>query len=856
MQLRRFTHVAAMFLAFAFPWLLSVSVQTAQAQDGNEAPPGVACGTDAYLANLPVPPSKNPNVKRQVQLVNCSDQLLLGAATAAHDAKKPSYPVFPQAVPPQKVGTWVMQAFNPNNPTNYANVLTVDIPPEWYGQFDDGGVGSVFWARTGCRYDPVTNRAQCETGSCADQYDCSSADISPPNATTIIEWTWYQQFGNYFIDSPDISAVNGANLTVDVSPRGGSDRDPRSETNWHWLSWNYPLTVHGADLREAGNCMNGTSSGFKVYRADIDKTKGSKPGYPKLGYIVVDSKGLPTNPAYNFALTCLSNCGKYKFPQELGSPGCNPKTDSNCYFWDTFCAGDIGINYGDKCNTGIPDIDGSACNTDADCLKCNPGTDYHIACFHNSGPNKPGECQLRGFFNGTVSQCNGVQDPQPAAPTSTVACTNTYGSINPLATNEADKYDYNDQPIVGKCTDVVFVGTGQKASCIGEDTLHKILHGAYTWPNDPQVYSGDATVYRIIFSPEGRGKANITPAQAGIPICSSTMLPDNYRYPQNRTNCGISVDNQGAVFGIGVVRNQPPNQWYSSGSDWPCNPDQRSDASQGVLCRWNAPPADHCSLTDNGKCNCTPPITDDKYVTNSACGRIDSGTSLASGSITPNSGDPLFVEVSIPKVLNIVSAPVSVGGCVPAQGMGAWSLVTSKALPTSLGMVAWYKGTANTSLACTVTVTMARENPAELKIYDVPKFNGTVETMTSGTGVFSGGGKFASVSAGAATTAFSSDLQLGALLTVDQLPAPLTYWTNWLTNAPTNGQDQLSCLGNNTNCPDDDGTDYLPGYGPLSSNSDVGHNDVTPGTQYFHRDGFNLGQYSWVGLAIYPELRP
>ncbi len=61
---------------------------------------------------------------------------------------------------------------------------------------------------------------------------------------------------------------------------------------------------------------------------------------------------------------------------------------------------------------------------------------------------------------------------------------------------------------------------------------------------------------------------------------------------------------------------------------------------------------------------------------------------------------------------------------------------------------------------------------------------------------------------------------------------------------------------NNKDCPKNDGPDHLPGHGPNSSNSDVGHNNVAPGTQYFHRDGFDLGQYSWAGLAIYAALRP
>jgi hypothetical protein len=69
-------------------------------------------------------------------------------------------------------------------------------------------------------------------------------------------------------------------------------------------------------------------------------------------------------------------------------------------------------------------------------------------------------------------------------------------------------------------------------------------------------------------------------------------------------------------------------------------------------------------------------------------------------------------------------------------------------------------------------------------------------------------------------------------------------------------QNQLTCLNNNVDCPKDDGIDYLPGHGPFSGDSDVGHRAVTPGAQYFHRDGYNIGQYSWAGLAIYVELNP
>ena len=803
----------AALLAFTcglvLPLLLSVD---AQAQGD------VVCGSKEYLDNLPVPPPKDPNVKRQVQLVNCTDQIVLGAANAAHEANQPPYPVFPQD------GTWVMQAYGS---ANNANVLTIDVPPQWYGQFKTGGVAPNFWGRTGCRYDPVANRAQCETGGCGGQYDCSSANISPPPATTLAEWTFYQNFNGTFIDSPDISAVNGANLTMDISPRGGSRRNPLNPKDFHWLAWNYPLAVHGADLREPTSCSK-NGNDFKIKRSDIDKSVGSLPFHPALGYVIVDSNGNPTMPTGDNPLACLSNCGKYKFPLEVGKPGCNPATDANCYAWLTFCAGDDTVKYG------------QACKTDANCPQNQPGKDLHVACFQKTGPgpNKPGTCELRAFYKETVSQCNGKPDPQFAGPASKVACNNTYGSINPLDNDNQTRFDWADQPITGNCNDVK-IG-GQTVACIGDDTLHAVLHGAYTWPNDPEVFGGDAPVYRIIFAPGGTGSAPVTPAQPAILQCSS--LPDNYKYSENRTNCSISVNNQGAVLGVGVVQNQGPQKWQSNGHDWPCFLDERGAGDNGVVCRWNPAPVS----------NCTPPVTDGTYVTNSACGHIDSGTSLVSGSITPNSGDPLFLEVTIPKVLNNVSLPASLNGCVPASGMGAWSLIASQAVHSNQGVVAWYKGTANTSLACNVTVTMASENPAELKVYDVPKFNGTIETMSNGSGDFNGGPPFPSVSAGSANTAFASDLQLGALIMVDQKPTPVTYWTNWLTN----GANELTCLGNNVNCPKDDGPDYLPGHGPFSGNSDVGHRVVTPGTQFFHRDGYNIGQYSYAGLAIYVELNP
>ena len=634
--------------------------------------------------------------------------------------------------------------------------------------------------------------------------------------------------------------------------------NPTSKTDCNWLAYNWPLTVHGADLREPAQCQAATSGVFQLFRSDIDKTVSILPNYPLLGYVIVDGNGNPTMPSGNNVLACFSNCGKYKFPEEKGKAGCNPATDKNCYAWDTFCAGDPGITYG------------QACNSDADCPQNKTGQNLNVACFQNFGPNKPGTCQIRAFYKGTVSQCNNKNDPQFAAPASAVACNNTYGSINPLDQGGANQYDYGDQPIVGSCSKVIFGGTGKPVDCVGDDTLHSVLHGAYTWPNDPEVFGGDAPVYQVVFSPGGNGKAPITAAQP-LPVCDS--LPTNYMPSQNRTNCSISIDHQYAEFGIGRVQNAGSQQWFSSGHDWPCSAgSQRGSGDNGVVCRWNPAPTNHCTLTNDGSgaCNCSPPLTDDKYVTNSACGRIDSGTSLMSGSITPNSGDPLFLEVSIPcttyttgTCVHTVSLPQSVSGCVDQTGAGAWTLVASQAVNSNQGIVAWYKGTSNTSMVCNVTASMVSSNPAELKVYDVPKFNGTVETMSTKSGTYTSGA-VPDVSAGAATTVFAHDLQLGALLQVNVTATPITYWENWLSNASTSGTDRLTCLMANTNCPKDDGTDYLPGHGPYSGNSEVGHNLVTPGIQYFHRNADVVmpdtahkvlgSNFAWVGLAIYVEL--
>ena len=133
---------------------------------------------DPCLENLPAPTPIPPAV-RVVQLINCSNQTLLGATNAAGSAGQPLTSVFPRE------GPWVMA---PAGSPNHTNVLTIDIPPGWANNVEKGSIAPNIWARTGCRYDIAANKAQCETGGAGGVYDVSKAHLGPPGGTTITEW--------------------------------------------------------------------------------------------------------------------------------------------------------------------------------------------------------------------------------------------------------------------------------------------------------------------------------------------------------------------------------------------------------------------------------------------------------------------------------------------------------------------------------------------------------------------------------------------------------------------------------------------------------------------------------------------
>lgn len=451
-----------------------------------EEPSPEDCATQraAFEATLPVP-SPLPG-RYVVQLVNESNVTLLAGADAAHVGGQP-----PKSVLPRE-GTWVLPS---------KGVLTIDVPEEWEGTDTPGSLGPVFWARTGCRYDEQHDLAQCETGDCGGVYDCSKKGLTPPGPKALAEWTFKDANGNA---APDISVVDGVNLTMDIEPLGQFSPTPVGPVNAaFWLGpANLPLSRCGQDLR--ASCP----TDFQLRREQLTT-------------FVVGSDGADD------VVGCFSNCGQYKFQGPLtgacpdgyrcaGEPpqGCNPdpKSDPVCHYWKTFC---------DVVPPGDPDhVYGRECTTDADCPQ-------NGACWNNGTP--PSLCEPRAF--------NRNPDCPPDV------CTNQY--------DESIAF----QPPFGLCSDVTGA-TGDPSGCIGEDTFHEVLPHGLTWPNDPQTYYSDAKIFRIVFAPGGTG-VPVTDAQK-IQPCST--LPASYAYAQAKVDCAPAIQ-KGAVFAGARQPSTAPGLW-------------------------------------------------------------------------------------------------------------------------------------------------------------------------------------------------------------------------------------------------------------------------------------------------------
>jgi hypothetical protein len=248
-------------------------------------------------------------------------------------------------------------------------------------------------------------------------------------------------------------------------------------------------------------------------------------------------------------VACFSNCAKYEFPTAPAA-GCDD-SDPTCHNWEAFCLGD-------------PSKYGQTCTQDTDC-KAGAG------CWDNPGSANDHTCQGRAFIK--AATCPGG------------VCTYPYGYTDTVA-NPPVQF-FSTQPPFGSCTDV----TSDPAQCIGDDTFHRVMPKAYSWPNDPQVYGSDAPAYRVIFSPGGSTKKPARISSTAIPACKS--LPAIYGYatqyggPESGSKpCDVPVNQEGALFAIANAEPHGPIKDPKGKNNWSCNPDPTDSDNNGVACRW------------------------------------------------------------------------------------------------------------------------------------------------------------------------------------------------------------------------------------------------------------------------------
>jgi hypothetical protein len=318
-----------------------------------------------------------------------------------------------------------------------------------------------------------TRKAQCDTGDCANNYDCSLAGVAGENGTSLAEFCFVcGDLKTYY----DVSLVDGYNLSIDITPVGGipDPNDPFSNiTN---------LCKSGIDMREAGvTQLNGHPAEKFFLHANQSR-----------------SAYQPTTTSGDRILSVFSNCGYYEYPT-APSQTCDPNTDEKCRLWRQFC-----------CQSSKY---GNVCKSDSDC-------DNGGACWN-------GVCSCKAWYGCTASG-------QPVPQSTPIDDNNSF--IDPVTNQREWKHEYvccpnstcfesydpAAQPIPGHCDQ----GTGE---CIGDDFTHSYCPKAYSWPNDPTTFNSTAKSYIITFSPGGtnyNGTLDINP----IPLCSDLASLSSY-YP-------------------------------------------------------------------------------------------------------------------------------------------------------------------------------------------------------------------------------------------------------------------------------------------------------------------------------------
>jgi hypothetical protein len=179
-------------------------------------------------------------------------------------------------------------------------------------------------------------KAQCMSGNCGDSYDCSYNNFSDRAPTSLTEFCFDCGLGFHYYD---VSLVDGYNLSINITPVGGSATNPLNPNDPFW--------------NQTGLCIN-----------NIDLRSRNEDKFS------LNAATLPESiPPSNYVVGVFSNCGYYEYPTAPAAD-CDPTTDERCKYWRSFC-----------CQSNSY---GKTCGSDADC-------DAGGACWN-------GKCQCRAYY--------------------------------------------------------------------------------------------------------------------------------------------------------------------------------------------------------------------------------------------------------------------------------------------------------------------------------------------------------------------------------------------------------------------------------------------------------------------------
>jgi len=197
-------------------------------------------------------------------------------------------------------------------------------------------LGDYYQDTNNSRWYVYTQKSQCGTGNCGDQYDCTYNSVAGQIPTSLAEFCFVCGNNNNFYD---VSIVDGYNLSINIESRGGSPTNPDNPDDPFWGITN--LCQRERDLKSRDNGK------FSLHNNQLKETIPQEDD-PVVGV--------------------FSNCGYYAYPA-APSIDCDP-ADERCRLWKQFC-----------CQSASS---GKECVVDGDCQDSE-------ACWN-------GTCQCRAFY--------------------------------------------------------------------------------------------------------------------------------------------------------------------------------------------------------------------------------------------------------------------------------------------------------------------------------------------------------------------------------------------------------------------------------------------------------------------------